>query len=35
LPEDEEHAVSENVGLYDRILAHDPDDLSCKYLFAE
>jgi hypothetical protein len=35
LPEDEERAVSESVGLYDRILVHDPDDRSCKYLFAE
>jgi hypothetical protein len=35
LPEDEERAVSESAGLYDRILARDPDDRSCKYLFAE
>jgi len=34
LPEDEERAVSENLGLYDRILAHDPSDRSCAYLFA-
>jgi hypothetical protein len=33
LPEDVERAVSENVGLYDRILAHDPKDRSCAYLF--
>ena len=35
LPEDEERAVSENVGLYDRILAHDPTDRGCSYLFPE
>jgi hypothetical protein len=35
LQEDEERALSENVGLYDRILAHDPDDRGCGYLFAE
>jgi len=34
LPEDEQRAVSENLGLYDRILAHDPSDRSCAYLFA-
>jgi hypothetical protein len=34
LPEDVERAVSENVGLYDRILAHDPGDMSCQYLSA-
>ena len=34
LPEDVERAVKENVGLYDRILAHDPKDLSCRYLFS-
>ena len=34
LPEDVDRTVRENVGLYDRILAHDPMDLSCKYLFA-
>jgi hypothetical protein len=33
LPEDVERAVSENVGLYDRILNHEPDDRSCRYLF--
>jgi hypothetical protein len=35
LAEDEERAVSENAGLYDRILAHDPDDRGCGYLFPE
>jgi hypothetical protein len=35
LQEDEERAVSENLGLYDRILAHDPDDRGCGYLFPE
>jgi hypothetical protein len=35
LPEDVERAVSENLGLYDRILAHDPADRSCGYLFAK
>jgi len=35
LPEDVERAVSENVGLYDRILAHDPKDQGCQYLFAQ
>jgi hypothetical protein len=34
LPEDVERAVSENVGLYDRIMTHLPDDQSCQYLFA-
>jgi hypothetical protein len=34
LPEDVQRAVSENLGLYDRILAHDPADRSCAYLFA-
>jgi hypothetical protein len=33
LPEDVERAVGENVGLYDRIIAHDPSDTSCGYLF--
>jgi len=32
LPEDIERAVSENLGLYDRVLAHDPKDPSCRYL---
>jgi hypothetical protein len=35
LPEDVARAVSENVGLYDRIMAHDPKDRSCAYMFAE
>jgi hypothetical protein len=35
LPEDEERAVSENVALYDRILAHDPADRSCGYLLPQ
>ena len=35
LPEDVERAVKENVGLYDRILAHDPNDRGCQYLFAQ
>jgi hypothetical protein len=35
LPEDVERAVKENTGLYDRILAHDPKDQSCEYLFAQ
>jgi hypothetical protein len=33
LPEDVERAVSENVGLYDRVMAHEPEDQSCQYLF--
>jgi hypothetical protein len=33
LTEDVERAVGENVGLYDRIMAHDPSDRSCGYLF--
>jgi hypothetical protein len=32
LPEDIERAVSENLGLYDRVMAHDPKDPSCRYL---
>jgi hypothetical protein len=35
LQEDVERAVAENLGLYDRILAHDPTDRSCSYLFPE
>jgi hypothetical protein len=35
LPEDVERAVSKNVALYDRIMAHAPDDQSCQYLFAD
>jgi hypothetical protein len=34
LPEDVERAVSENVALYDRVIAHAPEDQSCQYLFA-
>ena len=34
LPEDVERAVAENTGLYDRIMARDPKDLGCAYLFA-
>jgi hypothetical protein len=34
LPEDVERAVSENLALYDRIMAHAPEDQSCQYLFA-
>jgi hypothetical protein len=34
LPEDVQRAVAENVGLYDRIEAHDPKDPGCEYLFA-
>jgi hypothetical protein len=34
LPEDIDRAVAENVGLYDRIMAHDPADRGCLYLFA-
>jgi hypothetical protein len=33
LAEDAPRAISEALGLYDRILAHDPDDRSCAYLF--
>jgi hypothetical protein len=33
LVEDVERAVNENVGLYDRILKHEPGDQSCRYLF--
>ena len=33
LPEDAGRAVAENVGLYDRILVHDPADRSCRYLY--
>ena len=35
LEEDVERALAENVGLYERILAHDPADQSCLYLFEE
>ncbi|MDP9024187.1 MAG: alpha/beta hydrolase domain-containing protein, partial [Candidatus Eremiobacteraeota bacterium] len=34
LPADVERAVSENVALYDRVMAHAPADQSCQYLFA-
>jgi len=34
LQEDVTRAVDESAGLYDRILAHDPKDASCDYLFA-
>jgi Alpha/beta hydrolase domain len=34
LAEDVERAVSENVDLYDRVMAHAPADQSCQYLFA-
>jgi hypothetical protein len=34
LPEDVERAVSENLALYDRVLALAPGDQSCQYLFA-
>ena len=34
LPEDVERAVAENAALYDRVIAHAPDDRSCDYLFA-
>jgi hypothetical protein len=33
LPDDVERAVTENVGLYDRVMGHAPDDRSCRYLF--
>jgi len=33
LPEDMERAVKENLGLYDRLMTHDPADQSCRYLF--
>ena len=34
LPDEIERLVSEAGGLYDRIMAHDPADSSCRYLFA-
>lgn len=34
LPEDVERTVAENVWLYDRIMAHEPSDATCNYLFA-
>ncbi len=33
LPEDVDRAISENLGLYDRLITHDPEDRSCRYLF--
>jgi len=33
LPEDRARAISEVTGLYDRIMAHDPKDQSCEYLY--
>ena len=33
LPEDVDPLVKDAAGLYDRILAHDPADRSCRYLF--
>jgi hypothetical protein len=35
LEEDVERAMAENIGLYERILAHDPADKSCRYLFED
>jgi hypothetical protein len=35
LPEDVDRAVNENAALHDRILAHDPRDETCEYLFAQ
>jgi len=35
LQEDVERTLKENVGLYDRIIARDPSDQSCSYLFAQ
>jgi hypothetical protein len=34
LAEDVKRAISENVSLYDRVMAHSPGDESCEYLFA-
>ncbi len=33
LPEDRDRAITEVTGLYDRILARDPESRSCEYLF--
>ena len=33
LPDDVDRAINENLGLYDRILAHDPTDRNCRYLY--
>ncbi len=35
LQEDVERTVKENVGLYDRLMAKDPKDRSCQYLFPQ
>lgn len=35
LQEDVERTMKENVGLYDRIIARDPSDQGCNYLFAQ
>jgi hypothetical protein len=35
LAEDVERTMTENVGLYDRLLARDPADQRCNYLFAQ
>jgi hypothetical protein len=35
LPDEIDALVSEAGGLYDRIMAHDPADPSCRYLFAQ
>lgn len=35
LQEDVERTMKENVGLYDRIIARDPSDQSCTYLFTQ
>jgi hypothetical protein len=35
LEEDVERAMAENIGLYDRIMARDPADTGCNYLFAD
>jgi hypothetical protein len=35
LPEDVERTMKKNLGLYDRILARDPADPSCAYLYGE
>jgi hypothetical protein len=35
LPEDVERTLKENAGLYDRIIAREPADQGCTYLFAQ
>jgi Alpha/beta hydrolase domain len=35
LPEDIARTTAENLALYDRIMAHAPNDQSCEYLFAK